>query len=186
MENPFEKMANWQKILAIIVLVVVAYSAALYLIEIFSPQPVAMGIASGQLPRGQVPRMRDMMAIYSNSQENGNYALLAGVIVGIAALYFALQGKNGVKGAGGKEGVRFANRHPLKRKILLSRDERLIIDRLKEVGEITQDSLRSQMGWSKAKASTVLVGMERRELIKRAKFGKTHSVSLRKNSPFSV
>lgn len=186
MENPFKKLENWQKILAIIALVIGTYLIALYLLEIVSPQPSPPGIAGGQLPRGQFPRMRDMMEAYTSAQGNSNYALLAAVIAGIVALYFALQGRQGMKGRGNMRSTGLANRKPPRQKILLSRDERLIIDRLKEAGELTQDSLRGRLGWSKAKASTVLGGMERRQLVRRVKFGKTHSVTLPKNSPFSV
>ena len=186
MENPLAKMDNAMKIGIIVAVVVGVYFAASLLLDTASPQPAQPGSFDGQLPRGQLPRMRDMMEFYTNSQENGNYALLAAVIAGIVALYFALQGKKVGKETGERAKTGAPNRNPPKQRILLSKDERLIIDRLKEAGELTQDSLRSQLGWSKAKASTVLGGMERRRLIRRAKFGKTHSVILPKNSNFSV
>ena len=62
----------------------------------------------------------------------------------------------------------------------LSEDEKKIMDEIKRAGEITQDSLRFRLGWSKAKVSTMLTNLDRRNLIQRERLGKTYKVYLHK------
>jgi uncharacterized membrane protein YgaE (UPF0421/DUF939 family) len=62
----------------------------------------------------------------------------------------------------------------------LSNDERRILDEIKQAGEITQDSLRFRLEWSKAKISTILTNLDKRELIQRERIGKTYKVYLQK------
>lgn len=61
---------------------------------------------------------------------------------------------------------------------VLSEDERKILDEIKKAGEITQDSLRFRLGWSKAKISTILTNLDRKNLIQRERAGKTYKVHL--------
>lgn len=60
----------------------------------------------------------------------------------------------------------------------LSDDERLIIEEVERSGEITQDSLRFRLDWSKAKVSTVLSNLDRMGVIQRERMGKTYKVFL--------
>jgi len=62
----------------------------------------------------------------------------------------------------------------------LSDDEKKILDEIKRAGEITQDSLRFRLNWSKAKISTILTNLDKRELIQRERIGKTYKVYLQK------
>ena len=62
----------------------------------------------------------------------------------------------------------------------LSDDEKKILDEVKKAGEITQDSLRFRLDWSKAKISTILTNLDKRELIQRERIGKTYKVYLQK------
>lgn len=62
----------------------------------------------------------------------------------------------------------------------LSDDEKKILDEIKRAGEITQDSLRFRLDWSKAKISTILTNLDKRELIQRERIGKTYKVYLQK------
>lgn len=62
----------------------------------------------------------------------------------------------------------------------LSADEKTIIDEVKKSGEITQDSLRFRLNWSKAKISTILTNLDRMNLIQRERTGKTYVVRLSK------
>ncbi|MBI2667909.1 hypothetical protein HYX17_04040 [Candidatus Woesearchaeota archaeon] len=61
-----------------------------------------------------------------------------------------------------------------------SEDEKAILDEIKKAGEITQDSLRFRLDWSKAKVSTVLTNLDKRNLIQRERIGKTYKVYLQK------
>ncbi|MDP3765956.1 MAG: MarR family transcriptional regulator [Nanoarchaeota archaeon] len=62
----------------------------------------------------------------------------------------------------------------------LSDDEKKILDEIKRAGEITQDSLRFRLEWSKAKISTILTNLDKRGLIQRERIGKTYKVYLQK------
>ena len=62
----------------------------------------------------------------------------------------------------------------------LSEDEKAILDEIKKTGEITQDSLRFRLDWSKAKVSTILTNLDKRNLIQRERIGKTYNVYLQK------
>ena len=62
----------------------------------------------------------------------------------------------------------------------LSDDEKKILDEIKKAGEITQDSLRFRLDWSKAKISTILTNLDKRGLIQRERIGKTYKVYLQK------
>ena len=62
----------------------------------------------------------------------------------------------------------------------LSEDEKKILDEVKSAGEITQDSLRFRLDWSKAKVSTILTNLDKRNLIQRERTGKTYKVYLQK------
>ena len=62
----------------------------------------------------------------------------------------------------------------------LSEDEKAILDEIKKAGEITQDSLRFRLNWSKAKISTILINLDKRNLIQRERIGKTYKVYLQK------
>ena len=63
----------------------------------------------------------------------------------------------------------------------LSEDERSILDEIKKAGEITQDSLRFRLNWSKAKISTILTNLDKMNLIQRERIGKTYKVYLQKD-----
>lgn len=69
--------------------------------------------------------------------------------------------------------------HKILRKAL-SVDERAIIDEVKKAGNVTQDSLRFRLNWSKAKISTILTNLDRMNLIQRERVGKTYNVRLSK------
>ena len=60
----------------------------------------------------------------------------------------------------------------------LSEDERHVIGEIERAGEITQDSLRFRLSWSKAKISTILTNLDKMNLIQRERQGKTYNVFL--------
>ncbi|MDG6221760.1 MAG: MarR family transcriptional regulator [Candidatus Bathyarchaeota archaeon] len=63
----------------------------------------------------------------------------------------------------------------------LSDDEKQVLDEIRRAGEITQDSLRFRLGWSKAKLSRILTNLDKLNLIQRERFGKTYKVFLTEN-----
>ncbi len=66
-------------------------------------------------------------------------------------------------------------------KNVLSPAEREIIKIVEECKEITQDSLLFRLGWSRAKVSTILTNLEKRNLVQRRREGKTYVVFLSKH-----
>lgn len=58
----------------------------------------------------------------------------------------------------------------------LSDDEKAVLDEVHKTGEITQDSLRFRLEWSKAKISTILTRLDKMGLIQRERVGKTYKV----------
>ena len=62
----------------------------------------------------------------------------------------------------------------------LSQDEKKVIEEIKKAGEITQDSLRFRLNWSKAKISAITSNLDRMNIIQRERQGKTYNVFLSK------
>lgn len=63
-------------------------------------------------------------------------------------------------------------------KRLLSDDEQRVLEEVERAGEITQDSLRFRLNWSKAKLSAILTNLDKSDLIQRKREGKTYRVCL--------
>lgn len=60
----------------------------------------------------------------------------------------------------------------------LSDDEKAVLDEIRRAGEITQDSLRFRLEWSKAKLSRILTNLDKMNIIQRERVGKTYNVFL--------
>jgi uncharacterized membrane protein len=58
----------------------------------------------------------------------------------------------------------------------LSDDEKAVIDEIRRAGEITQDSLRFRLEWSKPKLSRILTNLDKMNLIQKERYGKTYKV----------
>ena len=65
----------------------------------------------------------------------------------------------------------------------LSDDEKAVLDEIRRAGEITQDSLRFRLDWSKPKLSRILTNLDRMNLIQRERMGKTYKVFIVENQP---
>lgn len=64
----------------------------------------------------------------------------------------------------------------------LSDDEKAVLDEISRAGEITQDSLRFRLEWSKPKLSRILTNLDKLNLIQRERFGKTYKVFITKEA----
>lgn len=62
----------------------------------------------------------------------------------------------------------------------LSDDEKKVLEEIKKSKEITQDSLRFRLEWSKPKLSAILTSLDRRGIIQRERTGKTYKVTFDK------
>ena len=65
----------------------------------------------------------------------------------------------------------------------LSDDEKAVLDEIRRAGEITQDSLRFRLEWSKAKLSRILTNLDKMNIIQRERVGKTYNVFLAGKRP---
>ncbi|UCC58078.1 MAG: hypothetical protein JSW14_06895 [Candidatus Bathyarchaeum sp.] len=65
----------------------------------------------------------------------------------------------------------------------LSDDEKAVLDEVRRAGEITQDSLRFRLEWSKAKLSRILTNLDKMNIIQRERVGKTYNVFLTGKRP---
>jgi len=65
----------------------------------------------------------------------------------------------------------------------LSDDEKAVIDEIRRSGEITQDSLRFRLDWSKPKLSRILTNLDKMNIIQRERMGKTYKVFIVGNQP---
>ena len=146
------ELDNITKILLIILIVVVSYFLIFLIIKPFFAPKDMMG----------------MMEQISGGLNNANLlSLIIALIIGVIISFYLFKREE-------KE-----EKFNIIRKIL-SNDERKILDEIKKSGEITQDSLRLRLGWSKAKISTILTNLDKRELIQKERIGKTYKVHLQK------
>ena len=65
----------------------------------------------------------------------------------------------------------------------LSDDEKTVLDEIRRAGEITQDSLRFRLEWSKAKLSRILTNLDKMNIIQRERVGKTYKVFITGEQP---
>lgn len=63
-------------------------------------------------------------------------------------------------------------------KKMMNNDEKKLIEEIERSEEITQDSLRLRLDWSKAKTSTVLSILDRQGIIQKERSGKTYRIRL--------
>lgn len=63
-------------------------------------------------------------------------------------------------------------------KRIMTDDEKKLVGEIEKSGEITQDSLRLRLDWSKAKVSTVLSILDRQGVVQKERSGKTYRVRL--------
>ena len=147
---------NITKILLVILAIAVSYFIISLIINPFT-QPTSM---------------MDMMAQLNNSfGADTIIPLIIALIIGIIVSFYLFKDKN-------KEDKK-KDEFSIIRKAL-SEDEKKILDEIKKAKEITQDSLRFRLGWSKAKVSTILTNLDKRNLIQRERTGKTYNVYLQK------
>lgn len=151
------KLDNATKILLVILVVVVSYFIILLILRPFFA-PSSMMDMMNQMTFG---RQIDIIL-----------SIIIVLIIGIIISFYLFR-ENENKGKG-------VNEFNIIRKAV-SDDEKKILDEIKKAGEITQDSLRFRLNWSKAKISTILTNLDKRELIQRERIGKTYKVYLQKH-----
>jgi uncharacterized membrane protein len=111
-------------------------------------------------------------------------AILLSVAIGLLVAHYLAIGKDIEKywTRTPQETKKFVNRSSeadlqvLKK--MMTDDEKKLVEEVEKAGEITQDSLRLRLDWSKAKVSTVLSLLDRQGIIQRERSGKTYRVRL--------
>jgi hypothetical protein len=159
------------KIMLIILVVIISYLVLfLILTGLFVRQPFSMyNMMRHMMSPGQNTVVINLVAL--------SLALLAGTLV-------SLWLKTGTTEA---TVARTDELEIIKR--ALSDNEKAVLDEIRRAGEITQDSLRFRLGWSKAKLSRILTNLDKMNLIQRERVGKTYNVFLtgeRRNSKETV
>jgi len=149
-----KKLNNTTKILFILLVIVMAYLAIFVIMRSFYPLP-RMG-------------MMGMMSFSNTSLTITNIIpLVIAIAIGFLFSFYLFKLE--------------ANSEELKIiQKALSEDEKLIVNEIEKAGEITQDSLRFRLNWSKAKISTILTNLDKMNLIQRERTGKTYKVYLQK------
>ena len=160
--NP-QKLDNISKIVLIILIAIVGYFLLFLAIStLFAPkQPSMMGMMN-EMIGANITNFSTTNSIIINLI---SLIFAAGSGFFVSLYLFRVQSKD-------KE-------YGILRKAL-SKDEKAILDEIKKAGEITQDSLRFRLDWSKAKVSTILTNLDKRNLIQRERIGKTYKVYLQK------
>ncbi|MBS3144701.1 hypothetical protein J4208_03890 [Candidatus Woesearchaeota archaeon] len=115
-------------------------------------------------------RMGDHIMTFSNQEQIvlNLVATLLAIIISIAA--WLLMKGNSLKQENEVEIMKRA----------LSPDEKKMVEEVQKAGEITQDSLRFRLDWSKAKVSAILLQLDRMNLVQRERQGKTYNVFIKK------
>lgn len=164
MDKPnIKEVDNVSKIVLIFLVAIVGYFLVFLIISpLFAPKQTPM-----MQMMGEVMGMNIMNFSTTNSIIINLISLVFAAGLGFLTSLYLFRTKTDDKG------------YNILRKAL-SDDEKRILDEVKRAGEITQDSLRFRLNWSKAKVSTILTNLDKRNLIQRERIGKTYKVCLQK------
>lgn len=151
------KLDNVTKILLVILIVVIFYFIIFLILRpFFIRQPTSM-----------MDMMNQMMGRSNILTSINIFSLVIALVIGIIISFYLF-----------KTNKKESEFNIIKK--ALSEDEKAILDEIKKAGEITQDSLRARLDWSKAKISTILTNLDKKGLIQRERIGKTYKVRLQK------
>lgn len=169
--NKIRELDPITKIGIIVLVMIGAYIGFLFLLK-----PVF--IPAGSLGTHDTVMGDHIMTFISPAQRNLNLtAIFLAFVVGFG-VWLLIKGKRAEQKTEEKheEGM---DEIAILRKAL-SADEKLIVDEIQKAGEITQDSLRFRLNWSKAKVSAILLQLDRIGLVQRERQGKTYKVFMQK------
>ena len=159
-KNNLKELDNVTKILLILLIGVILYFVMFMVLSPFLIRE----------PTSMAEMMNQVMGSNNNSIIINLLSLIIAIIVDLIVSFYLFR-------QNGKE--REDSDYRVLRKAL-SDDDKKILDEIKRAGEITQDSLRFRLDWSKAKISTILTNLDKRNLIQRKRTGKTYNVYLQK------
>ena len=102
--------------------------------------------------------------------------LVSAIIALIASIYLKTEKSSENKNNKKPKEPKTDELHIMKK--ALSPDEKRLVEEVEKAGEITQDSLRFRLNWSKAKISTILTNLDRIGIVQRQREGKTYLVKI--------
>lgn len=145
------------KILLVVLVVVTSYLVIFLFLNTFFFRP----------PHSMMEMMHGMMSFHADMVTVNLVAILLALIIGVlVSLWLTTEPTVG----------KVDKFEILKR--ALSEDEKAVLEEIRRAREITQDSLRFRLGWSKAKLSRILTNLDKMNLIQRERVGKTYNVFL--------
>ncbi len=158
------KLDNVTKILLILLIGVVFYFAIFLILKpFFITEPATMTSMMSQIMGSDIMNFSNNSSIIMNL-----VSLIVAITVALIVSFYLF-----------KHDAKEREYSIIKK--ALSEDEKAILDEIKKAGEITQDSLRFRLNWSKAKVSTILTNLDKMNLIQRERIGKTYKVYLQKS-----
>jgi len=166
MKINFKELNIVTKILLIILLIFVIYFIVFSLIRPFSTTQTPMVEMMSQM-------MGSNFVNFSNSGSIISLIISFAVAIIVSFYLFSKEPRKLITK------VSKQDQYQILKKVL-SQDEKTTLDEIQKAGEITQDSLRFRLNWSKAKVSTILTSLDRKGLIQRERTGKTYKVYLQK------
>ncbi len=153
------KLNNVTKILLIILVVVIFYFIIFLILKPFLiTQPVSMTEMMNKVIRGDTA-----------SSLINLVSFIIALVIGVIVSFYLFREQKETR----------SREYEITNKIL-SDDEKKILNEIKKAKEITQDSLRFRLNWSKAKISTILTNLDRKGVVQRERTGKTYKVYLQK------
>ncbi len=158
------------KIVLIILVVVISYLIIFSVLSVIFPDATSTG-----------GMMDGMMGTNQNSIITNLIALSIALVAGALLSLWIMSGKPEAPVAVPAPVTKTDELEIIKR--ALSDDEKAVLDEIRRAGEITQDSLRFRLEWSKAKLSRILTNMDKMNLIQRERVGKTYNVFLTGKKP---
>lgn len=153
------KLDNVTKVILIILVIAVSYFIIFLIIKpFFITQPTSMSEMMNRVIRGD-----------TSSTLINLFSLIIALIIGVIISFYLFK----------QDKTREEDKFNIIKKVL-SEDEKKILAEVKKSGEITQDSLKFRLDWSKAKISTILTNLDKKGVIQRERTGKTYRVYLQK------
>lgn len=153
------ELNNITKILLIVLVIAVSYFIIFLILKPFLiTQPVSMVDMMNRVIRGDTA-----------SSLINLVSLIIALIIGVIVSFYLFS-------------VKEKDREFDIIKKVLSEDEKQVLSEIKKAGEITQDSLRFRLNWSKAKISIILTNLDKKGIVQRERTGKTYRVYLQKFS----
>ena len=161
MDIKIGKLNNVTKIFLIILVVAISYFIIFLILKsLFISQQISMAEMMNRVIGGNT--VLNLINLIS---------LIIALIIGVVVSFYFFKTET--------ENIEKDKEYNILKK-MLSEDEKKVLGEIKKAGEITQDSLRFRLNWSKAKVSTILTNLDKKRIVQRERTGKTYKIYLQK------